>query len=364
MWAWWRSVGISSGLIAGLYALKGWYGAFVLGGAYPIAAAVEDMLGAALVVLALRGLDLGLDRGLRRLFRASENRVRMLAARVSRAGLLVAIAVPFLFAIVQFHPQRVAGRGSPADLGIAYRAVRLKSSAGRLAAWFVPGPTDRGPVVLMAHGIGVNKENFLPAVALVHDLGYSVFIFDFRAHGASDGRVTTFGYLEAADVRAAVSWIRAELPGRPIHAMGFSMGGAAVLRVAAESDAFDRIIIDSSFARAESVARASVIAWFGVLQTPAWHLGRFWGWLISGVDLANHEPRRSIAAIRDRPILLIHGLADELIPVSEARDLAHAAGAGAELWLIPGTGHLGALAHPDYVPRISAWLNQTAKRSP
>jgi fermentation-respiration switch protein FrsA (DUF1100 family) len=67
-------------------------------------------------------------------------------------------------------------------------------------------------------------------------------------------------------------------------------------------------------------------------------------------DSARTAPARgsAVAALAPRPPSLIHGAADRLIPVANARALYAAAGGPKELWLVPARGHAAALARcPD-----------------
>ncbi|MFO0949147.1 MAG: alpha/beta fold hydrolase [Planctomycetota bacterium] len=353
----WPSVTITFVVVGGLYLLKGFFVARLIGGRYPWNAAVVDVVAVACLILILRYFDLGLKFATHRLFHASSSTPRLLFAQTTRFTLLGIFAFPLLLALVQFFPQRVACNANPADAGMPYQDVTIDSTAGKLSAWYVPAPRGEGPIVLVTHGLGANKQNFLPAVQAAHALGFSSLIFDFRAHGDSDGRVTTFGYHEADDVEAACQWIRANHPDRPIYALAFSMGAAAVLKAAAKSDPFEKLVIDSTFARVENVARSSLLASFGILQTPAWQLARFWGWLFTGVDMADHRPEENIAKIAHRPILLVHGLEDSMIRPIESERLAKAAGETPQVWFVPGAMHVGSLGHPEYLQRLAAFLN-------
>lgn len=356
----WPSAFIAFSVVGGIYLLKGFLVARLIGGRYPWSAAITDMLAIVCLIVLLRYFDLGVKLLTHRLFQATNGTPRYLLAQSVRFAVLGVFAFPLLLALAQFFPQRVACTASPADLGMIHQAVTLESTAGKLSAWYVPALRDEGPIVLVTHGLGANKQNFLPAVQAAHALGYSALIFDFRAHGDSDGRVTTFGYREAEDVEAACAWLNGNHPGRPIYALAFSMGAAAALRAAAKNDPFEKLVIDSTFARAENIARGSVIANFGVLQTPAWQLGRFWGWMLTGVDLDKHRPEEWIAQVSHRPILLIHGKEDTLIRPIESERLASAAGDAPSVWFVPGAMHVGSLNHPEYLERIGAFLQTPA----
>ncbi len=62
--------------------------------------------------------------------------------------------------------------------------------------------------------------------------------------------------------------------------------------------------------------------------------------LLSGTDPSDVQPGLVIGDIAPRPILLIHGTADETIPTFDGeRLLAAAGGSAAQLWLVPGAGH-------------------------
>ena len=344
------------GLLGAAVALaRGQWVAYVAGGEFRLADGWRDAAVIACIVVILRAADLALC-GLATPCGAARPSRRNLIA-LARLALVSLVAAPLLMALAQFCPQRVHSSVTPADLGLGYEAVTIDSDGLRLAAWHIPAESPDRPVVLISHGLGVNKAAFLHAAQLMHDLGYHVLIFDFRAHGESDGRVTTFGYLEAADVRAARSWIARRYTGKPVFGLGYSMGAAALLRAAGEGVVFDGLIVDSAFARAEDVARGSLLRALGPLRTPAWHAGRFWGWVLTGADLADHQPVRCMAGLAGCPVFLIHGAADSMIPCEHSRQLQRACGDNARLWLPPDAGHTqAALCNPEYAGRIADFI--------
>ena len=59
-----------------------------------------------------------------------------------------------------------------------------------------------------------------------------------------------------------------------------------------------------------------------------------------GYDIASDTPVDEIWRIAPRPVLIVHGDADGLVPLSDARQL-QAAGPSAELWVVGGAGHGG-----------------------
>jgi pimeloyl-ACP methyl ester carboxylesterase len=325
----------------------------LVGGRYPISDWLVDFSCFGLFVLALRLLDLGIKKAAHRLI-GVETRTRKMLAEVARTTVVLFVAVPLLMALVQFHPQRIRCGLTPGDLRLPYSDVVFESDGVHLAGWHLPASSTERPVVVLCHGLGVNKQNFLLAAELVHALDYNVLLFDFRGHGDSEGRTTTFGYKESNDVNAAFAYASAKHPSSRIYGLGYSMGGSALLKMAAEHDGFDKIVVDGTFARAENVAKHSMLWFFGPLKSPVWHLARFWGWVFSGVDMARHNPEEYIPRIKC-PVLIIHGAVDNLIPTSESVRL-HEATANSSLWLVEGAGHLQTIIQPMYPKRLRDFL--------
>ena len=64
--------------------------------------------------------------------------------------------------------------------------------------------------------------------------GYAVLMISLRAHGDSSGDYHDVGFRLRRDVWAAVEFLEARRPGRPIVVMGTSMGAAAAVFAASE----------------------------------------------------------------------------------------------------------------------------------
>jgi pimeloyl-ACP methyl ester carboxylesterase len=314
-----------------------------------------SLLFEATALLCFTGALLLVARGLRRLLRwlrPPRRSGQTLLVQTLYGITLFLFAVPLVLATLQMHPQRISNRHGPERFGLDFESVRFHADGLELSGWYIPASDAERPVVLVAHGFNANKGNFLPAARLLHELGYAVFLFDFRGHGESAGRTVTLGAREALDVKAAHDWIARRFPGRTVHALGYSMGGAAVIAAAAQHGLFRRIALDSSFHSAEGVARATLLAPLGPLATPLWNLGCFWGWLWSGVDLREHRPGRLIPELAGKPLLLIHGKADGIIPYTETLLLHRASQERAELWLVENARHAESIQHREYPARL------------
>ena len=179
------------------------------------------------------------------------------------AGVAVAVTgyvgVSMLVADRLTKPYRRPLASSPAVFDLRYEDVTFASMVDgtTLRGWFLPVEASDRAVVIV-HGrsssrTGDNGELVAHAAALV-DGGYNVLLFDFRAHGLSEGTRYTLGADEQGDVLGAVAYLegRGFAPGR----LGFwahSMGAATVLLAAAASPDVRAIVADSSFARLDDL---------------------------------------------------------------------------------------------------------------
>ena len=122
---------------------------------------------------------------------------------------------------------------------VFHRSIFLKGPTGRLEAtlWTAVGAEPEF-VAVVCHphplygGTIHNKVVYQTAKAL-HQRGASVLRFNFRGAGQSEG-VHDRGIGEQADVRAALDYLSAEVPGKAIVLAGFSFGSWVGLRVGCE----------------------------------------------------------------------------------------------------------------------------------
>lgn len=228
-----------------------------------------------------------------------------------------------------------------------------------LHGWYLCPPDPRDAIVI-CHGFAMNRHELLDLAEGLRGRGHAVLLFDFRAHGASEGVRSTIGYREAGDIGAAVAWLRArpELDGRRIGVAGISMGAAATILAAAEQPDIAAVCADSSFATLRDVAAAGLRQIHRLPAFPFAPLIVRFGELLTRASIGLNRPIDAVAAIAPRPLLLIHGADDGLIPLDNARALYEAAGEPKELWVLPGLGHASAfvLATDAYLRRLDRFF--------
>jgi fermentation-respiration switch protein FrsA (DUF1100 family) len=257
------------------------------------------------------------------------------------------------------HRQPLAEVHTPDRFGLSYEEVEFPATDGLLlCGWWIPAPgSDKAVAILHGHG-GSMDTDVHRAPGLVA-AGFNVLMFDHRAHGRSEGRRITFGYLEQRDALGAVRWLR--LRGiRRTGLLGFSLGAVVSVLSAAACPDIAVVAADGAPVRMRTAMAARGVEW-GV---PRW-LARLMAWLTLAVtslrlraNLLRHEPVRCVGQIAPRPILFIHGDQDQYAP--DFDELYAAARPPKELWRLSTAGHTTLSAtHPDeHQRRVVSFFRQ------
>jgi uncharacterized protein len=208
------------------------------------------------------------------------------------------------------YPIPPLARGDWQPAGLDFEDVHFTSADGtKLHGWFVEHPGAKR-AILYCHGNGENVGMNADLVAqLAESLDASVFIFDYRGYGHSEGSPTEAGCI--ADGRAAQRWLAARVGKRPdeIVVMGRSIGSAIATAVAS-TDGAQALVLINAFSRMTDVA-ASHYPWLPV-------------------RLVMKNRYDSVARIRSYhgPVFQSHGTADWIVPIRFGRELFDAAPSG------------------------------------
>src|SRR5208282_2392668 len=132
------------------------------------------------------------------------------------------------------------------------------SGIGVRHGWFFPGLRG-APTIILCHGYGSSRGELLTLVSALQDHQYNVFVFDFAAHGGNAG-ITTFGYRETDEVRAAVDTVAARNDVDPsqIGLWGYNLGAYAALREAENDHRIKAIVVDSVYDQPQQMVKIGV----------------------------------------------------------------------------------------------------------
>jgi pimeloyl-ACP methyl ester carboxylesterase len=211
-----------------------------------------------------------------------------------------------------------------------------------------------GPAALVfCHGFAGwhRKRSLVPFQEALAE-SFTVYAFDFRGHGRSEGR-STYGADEHRDVDAVVRLARAE-GARRVVTMGGSMGGIAVVRHAALLGGVDAVVAISTPARWQGHTTRAVRRLVWLTSTRA---GR------TALRAAGMRPARRwtpvegpievVADIAPIPLVLVHGHDDEFFESDDAWALYRAAGEPKRLLLATRFGHAESGYSTEFAGRIT-----------
>lgn len=260
-----------------------------------------------------------------------------------------------------FYYPNTRNYGSPKELGLTYEPVCIPTRDGlRLNGWFFPAVQDQGSLlpsprargtILHLHGNAGNMSAHFPHIAWLPSAGWNVLCFDYRGYGSSQGSVCRAGTI--TDAHAALDYLlnRSDVDRNRIVALGQSLGGAIGIVLAAERPEIRGLATDGAFDSYRQVA--------------SWHIRHSpllmpIAWWVPRILMSRHyEPIDYVGRITPRPILIIHGTADKIVPVEMANRLYDAAHEPKDLWLVNGAGHYEPLSedNDEGRPRLLAFFS-------
>lgn len=195
----------------------------------------------------------------------------------------------------------------------------------RVAGWYIPAVNQSDTTILLVHGNPANKSDMLRHAAFLHD-DYNLLLPDLRNSGRSSGDASTTGVLEYQEVEAILDWLVAARAPAHIGALVESGGAAATLMAARDDPRLEAIVSDSVHAR-----HATAVGEELSNTPPHPTYPGLWGIQLAfqirtGHAMGEADPIDSVAALGDRPYLILHGTEDTAnVPADSAEELLEAA---------------------------------------
>jgi pimeloyl-ACP methyl ester carboxylesterase len=309
--------------------------------------------------------------------------------------LLVLVAIAGVFGLVWWAaglligPQAgwVAVLATPASAGLSPRTVAFPARDGlRLEAWWERAGTVNHPkgTVILIHGTDMNKSGMAYPGGILLARGYNVLIPDLRGHGASAGRYTTCGYMEALDVLGAIRWVRGRSEHGPVALVGYSSGAVAALYAAAQASEVVAVAADSAF---DSVSRLLVreASYLGhptpQMSVPLRDRLRLWLFTapgIGGLSQRMYQARSgvpleppdksvldAVAKITRPSVLYLRAEHDPVVPPEVTQRLfERTASRDKHLLVFPGSAHSAMLGDPQrYIDTLEKFLDYATRNA-
>ena len=221
---------------------------------------------------------------------------------------------------------------------IPYDTILLTTANGqKLEAWYMKADSPKGTVILF-HGLGSNKGNVLGEAFEFNSFGYNTMLVDMRAHGNSEGIVTTIGYKESEEVKLAYDHV-SKKGEKNIVLWGMSLGAVIISKAIWQYDLRpQKIILEMPFDRLQDHIRARARI-SGFPGEPFGFFVTFWAGLEQGYWGYGHKTSNYVKSI-NCPVLLQWGSGDEYVMKEETERIFASIGSPKKkLEMYPGAWH-------------------------
>ncbi|MEM8865711.1 MAG: alpha/beta hydrolase [Planctomycetota bacterium] len=228
-------------------------------------------------------------------------------ARLPAIAYLVVLLLMTCFERWLVYPAPPYDRSDWSPGGEEFEDVDFQSTDGtKLHGWLLElDQSDR--VVLYFHGNGEQVADNADLISFLSEhLNATVFLFDYRGYGKSEGKPHEEGLI--ADGIAAQRWL-ADRTGKPadeILLVGRSIGGGVAVACAAELGA-EALVLQSTFNRLTDAA------------------ANHFPWLPVRLLMRNRYDSMKRIQQYDGPLFMSHGTADSVVPIELGRQLFDAA---------------------------------------
>lgn len=251
----------------------------------------------------------------------------------------VYLALALALAVFQrslIYPAPPASNAVPAG----FEAVTYRTADGlSLRAGYRPAAAGK-PTVVFFHGNGADWRSSVEATDHLARAGYGVLAAEYRGYSGNPGKPSEDGLY--ADGRAALKWLEGQGvgPGRTII-IGNSIGTGVAVEMAKELQPAAMVLISPLNSLEQLVGE------------------KVW-WLPTSLLLRDHFRNDAKLPLVRAPVLILHGAADQLIPVDHARQLASLRN-DVLLEVFPAAGHELAWRDPAKM-RVLGFLDALAFR--
>lgn len=230
----------------------------------------------------------------------------------------------------------------PDQYGMPYENVLFQTEDKvQLRGWFIPAEEESDKTLILMHGWGMNRGDVFKNTCFLHDLGFNLMYFDFRALGESGGKTSSIGYLETKDVQAAVKFLKATRPRAcaKLGLYGLSMGAMVAICEGAHNKEIACVAAEASYYSFRRVVARWAWVKHKVPYLPIIPIMLHYMRKNLNANPERFSPKYNISKIAPRPVFIIHGRYDSVVPAAQAKMLFKKAGEPKEIWLVPGAKH-------------------------
>lgn len=258
-------------------------------------------------------------------------------------GLLVTLVTFYLVAsvLVFFFQESLIFHPRPRPISHSYGAyaetwINVEDDV-RLNAITVPAYLDKKAegVILYLHGNVGDNGRSLPQTRSLTDLGYDLFLVDYRGYGKSEGEISAEAHM-TEDLQFVYDHLVQEYGEENILLVGYSLGTGPSAYLAANNEPKGVLLVAP--------------------YTSLTDMKNQFFWMFPDFLMkyaANNKYNLENSTV---PVSIIHGTEDELIPFSMAEALAAVDPERVKLVPVPGGSHRGAIFSESVRPVVKSLM--------
>jgi abhydrolase domain-containing protein 17 len=187
------------------------------------------------------------------------------------------------------------------------------SDTEKISALYLPN-AQSAHTLLYIHGNASDLGDVRPLLERLHSFGFSVFAYDYRGYGTSDGKPSEHNAYQDAEAAYAYLTQQLEIPPQQLIVYGHSLGGGSAAELASRHS-IGGLILESTFTSAFRV----------VVPFPLLPFDKF----------STLDKLRKVRC----PLLVMHGQVDRTIPFHHGQTLYEAASEPKLFLWVAGADH-------------------------
>jgi uncharacterized protein len=226
-----------------------------------------------------------------------------------------------------------------ADLPDVVERVLKTPDGESLIAWYA-GAKPGQPTLLYFHGNGGALEIRRERIAKYMSRGRGMFMLAYRGYSGSTGLPSEAANIADAQL-AYETLINEGIKPEDIILYGESLGTGVAIQLAVEKKVRG-LVLDSPYT--SMIERASQIYW----------------WLPVGLLLRDHYMSRDFIKQVHVPLFVLHGQADNIVPVAMGNEMFSLANEPKEIKTLPGAGHNDHWQFGSF-EAINEWIDRLLK---
>ena len=233
-----------------------------------------------------------------------------------------------------------------------YREVRLKLNNGNtIIGWYIinrknditQNKTAR-PIILYFHGNGENliTMHYSGLFRQFRDGGFDFLAIDYPGYGRSNGSPSEKTLINSG--ATALKYLREKYSKREILVVGWSLGAAVAIQIAAKHPG-------------KINGLAVMSPWSSLIEVASDHFPRILAYIYAG---KRYNSKKACSKLNIRT-LIIHGKNDKLIPVKHGKELAGVIKSEVKFVVLQGVGHNDLLSNKRAITTLFAFLRSFNK---